>query len=80
MYNDDFTKAYEYSFLKELYTDEELQSAKDNTKMIHYAGGAAKPWRMKKPYEDYQKYINKLPKELRKTTFRDFRKKLFSKD
>ena len=79
MYNDDFTKAYEYSFLKELYTDEELQSAKENTKMIHYAGGAAKPWRMKKPYEDYQKYINKLPKELRKTTFRDFRKKLFSK-
>ena len=29
--------------------------------------------------KDYQEFINKIPKSLRRYTFRDFRKKLFSK-
>ena len=79
MYNEDVKNAGEYEFLKGVYTDEELIDARNNTIMIHYAGKMGKPWRMKKPYKDYQEYINKLPKELKKYTFRDFRKKLFNK-
>ena len=79
MYNLDFTNAQEYKFLKYIFTDEQLKNAKNNTIIIHYAGFPGKPWRMKKPYSDYQKYIDELPKELKKYTFRDLRKKVFSK-
>jgi len=79
MYNEDVKKAGEYGFLKGVYTDEELINARENTVMIHYAGRMGKPWRMKMPYKDYQEYINKLPKELKKYTIRDLRKKFFNK-
>lgn len=78
-YNDDYTKIKEYEYLKFVYNDEEVKNAKNNTIIIHYAGFPGKPWRMKKPYSDYQKYIDELPKELKKYTFRDLRKKVFSK-
>ena len=78
-YNDDYTKIKEYEYLKFVYNDEEIKNAKNNTIIIHYAGYPGKPWRMKKPYSDYQKYIDELPKELKKYTFRDLRKKIFSK-
>ena len=69
----------DYKYLKNVYSDEELLDAKQNPVIKHYAGKPGKPWRMKHPYEDYQEYINKLPKELKKYTFRDMRKKFFSK-
>ncbi|MDE4998909.1 glycosyltransferase family 8 protein, partial [Francisella tularensis subsp. holarctica] len=46
---------------------------------IHYAGRTGKTWRMKRTYKNYLEYISKLPKELRKYTFRDIIKKLLSK-
>ena len=69
----------DYRFLQYVYTDQELINAKNTCAFIHYAGKPGKPWRMKKPYADYKEYINKIPKELRKYTFRDIRKRLFSK-
>ena len=78
-YNDDITKAEEYKFLKNVFSREELENEKQNTIMLHYAGRLGKPWRMKQPYDDYAEYVNSLPKGLRKYTFRDIRKKLFSK-
>lgn len=68
-----------HDYLSKVYSDSELLYAKNNPAIIHYAGKPGKPWRMKKPYTDYQEYINKIPKALRKRTFKDFRKKLFSK-
>ena len=79
MYNSDIKNAQEYDFLTTVYTDEEIIDAKNNTVMIHYAGRLGKPWRMKKPYDDYQKYMESLPAELRQYTFRDFRKRFFNK-
>jgi UDP-glucose:(galactosyl)LPS alpha-1,2-glucosyltransferase len=80
-YNSNFQSiSKDYSFLQYVYTDQELINAKNTCAFVHYAGKPGKPWRMKKPYNDYQKYIDKIPKELRKYTFRDFRKRLFSKD
>ncbi|OIN83451.1 glycosyltransferase family 8 protein [Francisella sp. TX07-6608] len=72
-------EAPEYIFLKEIYSDDELLDAKNNPAIIHYAGSPGKPWRMKRPYKNYLEYISKIPKELRKYTFRDIKKKLLSK-
>ena len=78
-YNDDVTKAAEYKFLKGVYSIEDLETAKKEVIFVHYAGDPGKPWRLKHPYEDYKEYMEKLPKDLRKYTFRDFRKRFFSK-
>ena len=79
MYNSDITKAYEYKYLKEIYSIEELEEVRKNPIMIHYAGGPGKPWRMKNPYPDYKEYMDNLPRGLKQFTLRDIRKKLFSK-
>lgn len=78
-YLDNFNNAKEYEYIKEIYSDEELMDAKQNPAIIHYAGKPGKPWRMKKLYGNYKEYIEKIPKQLRKRTFRDFRKKLLNK-
>ncbi len=79
-YNNNFTRIKEYEYLKFVYENDEIQEAKNNTVILHYAGYPGKPWRMKKPYLDYQKYINELPKTLKKFTVRDLRKKIFNKN
>jgi len=79
-YHDDYSKSYEYSFIKHVYSDEEIEKEKANTVMLHYAGKPGKPWRLKHVPADYKEYMdNKIPKSLRRFTFRDFRKRLFSK-
>ena len=78
-YNKNLESAKEYSYLKDLYSTNDFMDAKSSPAIIHYAGKPGKPWRMKKTYIDYQEYINKLPKNLQKYTFREVRKKLFSK-
>lgn len=78
-YNDDITKAWEYSFLKGVYSDEELLKEKAETVMLHYAGKMGKPWRRKNIPQDYKEYMDKIPKSLRRYTFRDIRKRLFNK-
>lgn len=78
-YNEDITKGSEYEFLKNAYTHDELEEEKRNTIMLHYAGHPGKPWRFKHIPNDYKEYMDKIPKSLRKYTFRDIRKKLFSK-
>jgi len=75
----DITRSTEYKLLKTLYSDEYLQDVIKNPVIIHYAGQLGKPWQRKWVPEYYQEYINKIPKVLRKYTFRDLRKKYFSK-
>ncbi len=76
---DDIQKCKDWSFLKGVYTKEELECAKNNPTIVHYAGVLGKPWHRKKPPQEYQKYIDSIPKKLRRKTFRDWRKTLFSK-
>ena len=61
------------------YTKEELEYAKRNPAIIHYAGVLGKPWHRKRPPDEYQKYVDVIPKKLKRKTFRDWRKTLFSK-
>ena len=46
-YQDDWSTSYEYSFLKNVYSDEELREEVKNVVMLHYAGKPGKPWRRK---------------------------------
>ena len=78
-YSDDWSESAEYEFIKHVYSDEELKKEIANVVMLHYAGKPGKPWRRKFVPKDYQEFINKIPKSLKRYTFRDFRKKLFSK-
>ena len=68
-----------YEFLKNAYTKEELEEEKAKCIMLHYAGKMGKPWRFKHPYSDYLECMNSIPKTLRRLTFKDWRKRLFSK-
>lgn len=76
---DDFKKAKDWKYLKDVYTINEINEAIKNPTIIHFAGELGKPWRRKKPPKYYKEYMDNLEKELRKYTFRDFRKKLFNK-
>ena len=77
-YNEDYNQRADYQYLKGVYSDKEIEASKKSTIIVHYGGKPGKPWRLKKPYSDYKKYIDELPKSLRKYTFRDLRKRLLS--
>lgn len=76
---DSLTECKEYPFLKHVYRDEELLEAKDKPAIIHYAGPLGKPWRRKRPPQYYKEYMDGVPQGLQKLTFRDIRKRFFSK-
>jgi lipopolysaccharide biosynthesis glycosyltransferase len=78
-YLNNIQDAEEYSFLKSIYSDEELVESKNNPAIIHYAGKPGKPWARRYMPEEYKKYVNIIPKKLRKYTFRDIRRRFFSK-
>lgn len=63
LYHDDIKKAPEYLWLCSVYTDEELNNAKQNPIIVHYAGGLMKIWLRK--YKDipayYWRYIENSP-------------------
>ena len=71
--------APEYRFLKKVYSDIELLKAKENPAIIHYAGPLGKPWQRIGNPDYYTNCDSKIPNLLRKSTFRDFRKRLLSK-
>ncbi len=75
----DYKNAKEFEFLKEVYSLEEIEKAKNDPAIIHYAGALGKPWRRKKIPHYYKKEIENLPKSLQVYTFRDLRKKFFAK-
>lgn len=78
-YNINIKSPWEYNFVKKIYTDEELLLEKENVVIVHYAGKPGKPWRFKHIPSDYKDVMDKVPKSLHKYTFRDIRKKMFSK-
>ena len=79
IYYQDYRLAQEYSYLKLVYSDDEIESARKSPVIIHYAGKPGKPWRLKKTPSAYDNCLKTIPKSLRRYTFRDWRKRLFSK-
>ena len=78
-YNDDWSDSNEYKFLKNVFSYDTLKDEVKNVVMLHYAGKPGKPWRRKHIPQDYKEYMDKIPKKLKRFTFRDIRKRLFSK-
>lgn len=76
---DSISKSQDYRYLKYVYSDDEILQAKNAPAIVHYAGELGKPWRRKNIPADYREYMDKIPKSLRRFTFRDIRKRLFSK-
>ena len=76
---DSISKSQDYRYLKYVYSDDEILQAKNTPAIVHYAGELGKPWRRKNIPADYREYMDKIPKSLRRFTFRDIRKRLFSK-
>ena len=58
--NNNIKNISEYSWLSQLYSDDQLRSFKENPSIIHYTGHGEhreKPWKRLAPPEDYKKYI-----------------------
>jgi len=72
----DMTEASEFGFLSRVYSREELEDARRNPAIIHYAGRLGKPWHRPRPPDYYQRYVDTIPPGLRKTTFRDWLRRL----
>lgn len=70
---------HDWNFLKSVYTKEMLEDARDNPMIVHYAGVLGKPWHRKYPPQEWQEYANAIPSRLNRRTFRDLRKRFFSK-
>jgi len=64
----------EFSWLSDYYSINDLESAKINTKIIHYAGPLGKPWRRANQPSYYKQALQRVPAALNRNTMRDIRK------
>lgn len=76
--SDNITHSADYRYLKSAYSIDELEYARDNPAIIHFAGRRGKPWQRLDMPVYYREVVLRLPPELRVGTFRDFRKRWFS--
>lgn len=61
VYYNDFKATREYSFLRNVYADEEIINAKKSPKIVHYAGALVKMWKKINPEPDYLAYLAQSP-------------------
>ena len=66
--------APEFSWLSDHYSINDLELAKANTKIIHYAGPLGKPWRRANQPSYYKQALKRVPAALNRKTLRDIRK------
>jgi UDP-glucose:(galactosyl)LPS alpha-1,2-glucosyltransferase len=66
--------APEFSWLSDYYSIIDLENAKVNAKIIHYAGPLGKPWRRAEQPSYYKQALNLVPAALNRKTIRDIRK------
>ena len=76
---EDITTTKDYRFLKTAYSVEDLLSARNDPSIIHFAGPRGKPWQRRDVPAYYMDVVRRLPPELRKETFRDFRKRVLGR-
>lgn len=76
---EDVTQSVDYQYLRSVYSPKELEQARDNPAIIHFAGRRGKPWQRRRIPDYFQQTSVRLPASLRKGTFRDFRKRWLSR-
>lgn len=69
----------DYCYLRSVYADEVLLSAREASAIVHFAGRRGKPWQRRCVPNYFAEMAEKLPNGLRRGTFRDFRKRWFSR-
>lgn len=72
---DDVTASADYAYLKSAYSIADLEAARDDPAIVHFAGPRGKPWQRRSAPRYYRDLVRRLPRGLRKTTFRDWRKR-----
>lgn len=75
--NEDFRTVPEYAFLRDFYSDEEIENARKKPAIIHYAGPGMKIWlrRLRDMHEDYRNAVIKSPfwdEDREKSSLRSF--------
>jgi lipopolysaccharide biosynthesis glycosyltransferase len=62
------------SWQSDHYSINDLENAKVNTKIIHYAGPLGKPWRRANQPSYYKQALRNVPATLNRSSIRDIRK------
>lgn len=76
---DSVSNSADFSYLKSVYSVGDLEKARKNPAIIHFAGRRGKPWQRRCVPFYYQNLIDKLPPLLRRPTVRDLRRRWFTK-
>ncbi|WP_227269963.1 glycosyltransferase family 8 protein [Roseobacter weihaiensis] len=76
---EDVRQAADYRYLTTVYSDQEMEAARDDPAIIHYAGPRGKPWQRQHTAAYYRDVEESLPRGLRVFNFRNFRKKWLSR-
>ena len=61
IYYGKYQQTQEYQFLKNVYSDAEIDAAIEKPIIVHYAGNIVKMWKKLKPEKDYFEYIKQSP-------------------
>ncbi len=61
IYYGKYQQTQEYQFLKNVYSDAEIDAAIEKPIIVHYAGNIIKMWKKLKPEKDYFEYIKQSP-------------------
>lgn len=64
----------DFPYLNTVYSVADLEAARNDPAIIHYAGSRGKPWQRQQVPQYYQDVVDRLPVELQGKTFRDWRK------
>lgn len=73
LYYEKYQTTAEYKFLRNVYSDAEIDAAVEKPVIVHYAGAIVKMWKKIKPAADYYAYVNRSP------YFDDYKKKRLKK-
>lgn len=71
---EEVTQSGDWAYLRTVYSAAELEAARDDPAILHYAGRRGKPWQRRNVPVYYRQVVERLPKGLRRKTFRDWRK------
>ncbi|MGR3803964.1 glycosyltransferase family 8 protein [Marinibacterium profundimaris] len=72
---EDVTASRDWEYLKSVYSRAELEAAREDPAIVHFAGRRGKPWQRRVVPAYYREVVARLPRALRRQTFRDWRKR-----
>lgn len=68
------TDAADWAYLQTVYSADQVEAARNDPAIIHYAGRRGKPWQRRHVPPYYRAVLDRLPRRLRRQTFRSWRR------